>query len=344
MKNKILNIGLTAFLGFMFLIPNAHAAKFGLNPSSGQLRAGCRNTVNIILNTEGADSNSADAFLKYNPKEIEVLGINDGTVYQAYPGKVINNGTIMLTAFNDVGAFNGRGVLASISFRSKPGVKSTSIKFNYSQGSTTDSNIASPEAVDLLNGAYGASYTFVNGSCSTDRTAPWIENEFPKDKSMNIPIDSEISFLIKDNQSGIDINKLKVQINDDIYKKDGKLAFRAEKRGLAYKITIKHVKPFGVHEPVHVTIKASDADGNRMNDYTYGFNEFIAVGSCLTQKEGLRGSAQSGGGGNGLMVSFIILFLISAFINVLMWFSDHPHIESIHIKKHKIKIGQQKRK
>jgi len=173
MKNKITQILSVAVLLLMTPV-SAHAAKMSLSPSGGALISGCPQTVNIIVNTEGENTMAADVFLRYNPDEIEIIDqvssvggvqIKPGRTYESYPGNIVSGSAIRLTAFNREGFFNGRGVLGSLVFRGKPGATATSLRFDFSPGRSTDSNVADPEATDVLNGVYGADYTFKVGSC-----------------------------------------------------------------------------------------------------------------------------------------------------------------------------------
>ena len=255
---------------------SAHAAKFGLSPGSSELRQGCKYTVDIIVNTEGASTRGADAFLSYNPDEIEILDIDPGVVYKSYPGKIFGNGSIRITAFSQDGLFNGRGVLARIAFRSKPGVEFSKIYFNYSPGATTDSNIAGENANDILDGVYGAEYTFIPGPCVVevpDLKAPWLENLRPGIDWENMVPNTNITFSIKDDRSGVDLDSLTVQTDDLLYGKKGENTFSYEGRPTDYQIVIDPEDDFITDEPVTVNIKAKDLSENAM-ELNYEFTVY----------------------------------------------------------------------
>ena len=288
MKNLIKNLWFAGLLFLLFSTP-AHAAKMALSPGSAEFRSGCVNVLNVVLNTEGENTVAVDAFLRYNPAEIEILDqlsgvlgvqIRPGSLYQSYPGNIVSNGLIRLTAFNQSGFFNGRGILASIVFKSKPGVESASLGFDFSPGLSTDSNVASSEASDLLNATYGGSYTFKPGPCKADTSPPWVEERSPDDGEVNVPLNSNIEFVIKDNKSGVDLDSLKVEVNDVIYKKEGENQFGYKGKALKYKITVDPAEDFLDRVPVVVKINAQDFDGNVMPEVAYSFNEVIPVEEC----------------------------------------------------------------
>lgn len=289
MKKRTIKRLLLAVMLFAFWLPSAHAAKMALSPGSAELKAGCLNVVNIIVNTEGSDSMAADAFLKYNPNEIEIVDqmpdipgtqLRIGSVYESYPGNIVSNGIIRLTAFNRAGFFNGRGVLASIAFRSKPDVSQATISFSFSPGSSTDSNVANPNATDILNGVYGGTYSFKPGRCTTDTSPPTIEEKVPDDGAIDVPLDSNIEFTIRDNSSGVDLSTLTVQVNDQTYLNEGENRFEATGKPTKYKILVDPHQNFLDREPITIRINASDKDGNRMNEVVYSFNELIPVARC----------------------------------------------------------------
>jgi hypothetical protein len=323
MKNKILLITAAFALAALTAAPQTQAAKMALSPSEGKFKIGCSNTVNVIINTEGIDSNAADAFLNYDPSQIEILGIGAGNVYKAYPGRQFGNGSIRITAFNSEGVFNGRGTLATLTFQAKPGVTQSAINFNFTQGSSTDSNVADLSANDVLSGAYNGNYTFITGKCTGDITPPAIDERNPEPGAINVPLDSNLDFFIKDTGSGLDLDSVEVTINGTTYTTKDNEAFTATKEGNGYKITINPALDFLANEPVKVVVKAKDKDGNTMTDLAYSFNELRAIGSCPV--ETLRSAAPARAYLYGYL-TFLILFLISAAFNLYQYLILENHL------------------
>jgi len=269
----------------------AHAAKMALSPASGDFKIGCATAANIIVNTEGQNSMAADAFLRYSPDEIEIVDqmgsvggtqLRPGSVYESYPGNIVSNGVIRLTAFNREGFYNGRGILGSIVFKAKPGVASSTISFDYSPGRTTDSNVADVASNDMLNGAYGATYTFKAGKCGGDSTPPTVDEIKPAPGEIGYPLDGNVSFVVKDNLSGVDLGSIKIQINDTVYTKNNEPKFTYDGKLSKYAITIDPTQDFLDHAPVRVKINVEDLDGNAMAEKTYSFNSLMPVEACAT--------------------------------------------------------------
>lgn len=355
-------IGLFLILNSSLLINEAHAAKMALSPGGGVFRNNCVNALNIIVNTEGINSRSVDAFLHYNPDEIEIIDQNagipgiqlrTGNIFQSYPGNQVSNGVIRMTAYNETGFFNGRGTLASLVFTNKPGVTKTSIGFTFSLGQTTDSNVANSESQDVLNATYGGTYTFEPGYCSDDSSPPWIEEKKPDHGDMNVPPDSNVEFVIKDNQSGLDLESLTIDINGTLYTKNGPNLFEFDGKKLKYKIEIEPIENFIPRVPVTVKINAQDLNGNVMQEVVYTFNELIRVDQC-PEPEPLRPAAAPPGFPLALLLWLLILLALSLLLNIdlllndgntffvhLPWLKDRG--KKAHFKKRKIKQNKMKR-
>ena len=277
---KLLLCSLIIGLMAAFQTP-AHAAELSLSPASGILTEGCQNTVDIIVNTQGADTRGADAFMTYNPNEIEMLSILPGSMYKSYPGKIISNGDIFITAFSENGFFKGNGTLARLVFRGKPGVKSTTISFKYSPGSTVDSNVAGREANDMLTSVFSGTYTFETGSCEPDivrpsapeeprapppdTDPPYVDNLRPGVSWENMVPNTDLTFDLMDDMTGVDLNSVIVELDGITYTtySDNKLKYDGNKQ--KYRIKIDPDKDFAKEEGerIPVNIKAKDLDGNQ---------------------------------------------------------------------------------
>ena len=267
----------------------AHAAKMALSPAGGELKTGCPTAISIVVNTEGENSMAADAFLRYNPDQIEMVDqmsgvagtqLRPGSVYESYPGNFAKEGLIRLTAFNREGYFNGRGVLGSMVIKGKPGVELAEIWFEFYPGSTTDSNVANIDANDILNASYGGSYRFSTGSCGGDASPPWVEDPKPGNGDYGVPLDSDIQFSMRDNLSGVDLDTLKVWVNDTEYSLNGEHHFSYSGKPNRYEIQIRPIRNFLEQEPVVVKVDAQDLAKNAMQQFRYAFNELVPVAAC----------------------------------------------------------------
>lgn len=288
MRKFLLTFGFLLFSAVVFLIgfDVCQAAEFYITPPTKTFRMECEYSVNIMIDTEGVDTNAADAVIEFNPNEVEIIDqvgnmpgtqIKPGTVYQMYPGNTINETEqrIYLTGFNVMGAYNGTGVFGSIVFRSKPGITSTDFNFYYVPGGSTDSNIADMMSNDILDGVAGASYTFEPGPCVDDTTPPWVQNPDPSPGEQGVPLDSNVSFSLRDDISGVDLDSVRVTIDGIDYTLAGPNAFTYTGDPLNYRITVDPIQDFLPDTPVQVEIRAQDLSNNIMNPYIYSFNEPI---------------------------------------------------------------------
>jgi len=332
MKTQTKILGLLALI-LLAPLP-AHAAKMALSPASGNFVTNCATAANIIVNTEGQDSMAADAFLRYNPDELEIVDqmasvggtqLRPGSVYESYPGNIVGNGTMRLTAFNRSGYYNGRGILGSIVFKAKPGVQTTTISFDYSAGRTTDSNVADVDSNDMLNGAYGATYKFTTGKCGGDATPPSVDELKPAPGEIGYPLDGDISFIVKDGMTGVDIDTLKIQVNDTTYSKKTDPKFTYEGKPSKYSININPSQDFLPNAPVRVKINVQDLEGNAMSERGYSFNELMPVGACTPTKtvtlapiEILRPAAPEARGITSWWPWWFVL-LCSLILNLKLW-------------------------
>jgi len=263
----------------------AHAARFELSPSSGAFGVGCDSIINIMMSTEGLESDAANIIMHYNPSEIEIIDsdgtlpqvqIRPGSVYQVYADNIAEAGEIRLTGFSIMAPYNSGsdyGNFGAIQFRSLPGVVSTDVTIDYVPGSTLDSNIAEYiTSDDILTGVQSGSYTFEVRPCVDDTRPPWVMNPFPEPGSQ-APLDSNISFDIRDNQAGVDLSSLVVTVQGIDYTYDGVNRFSYTGNPLDYHIEVNPIEDFIDGAIVNVEIRVEDLDNNIMSPYSWSFNE-----------------------------------------------------------------------
>jgi len=278
------------FLGLIiFLIPNfVYAAKFHLSPSSRQFLESCDSAVTIFIDTESQASDAANILINYNPADIEIIDAdNSQPGIQIYKGNTYNNfvdnivfpsqGLIRLTGFSFGEAYNSQGtpgIFGSVLFQGRPGVSSTDISIDYIPNSTTDSNIAEfGTSDDLLTGVTNGSYTFGVGPCDLDTTPPYVTNLNPKANQTGVVLTSPVSFHVKDNQAGVDLDSLEVEIDNVLYTRNGNNQFSFAGDPLDYTIAVNPVKDFPENITVVVSISVKDLDNNVMSPYVYSFNQ-----------------------------------------------------------------------
>lgn len=272
-------------LGLMTLTfaKHAEAASFSFTPSTGVFKQGCSAKMDIAIDTQGISTNAADAVVLFNPAEVEIedqnaaqagVQVKAGNVYELYVGNVVDNaqGKIMLTGFSIIGTFSGSGNYGSIFFKSKPGVTNTTFQFQFSPGQSTDSNVADTNGNDVLTSVNTASYTFESGSCVPDTQAPSVSAVSPAHGSSNVPLDTDVSFHLQDNQSGVDLNTLSIQLYDVIYDQHH-VDVTIAGIPVDYTVTIDPSDDFPTGTEIVLVVSASDLVGNVMPAKVFSFNK-----------------------------------------------------------------------
>ena len=163
-------------------------ATLTLNPSTSTVTTGSTFNVAIVLNTGGQSSAGADARLNYNPQDLEVQDFNSGTSgIQIQPGTNVGplfsqttwnsvdpaTGKINFSGVINSGAagYNGTGTLATITFKALRVASSSSVTFDYTDGSENDSNVwlktTGTDVTDLLLSVGTGSYNLIPPSVPT---------------------------------------------------------------------------------------------------------------------------------------------------------------------------------
>jgi len=161
-RRKILTPLFSIFLLPIFLIlfpKSVEAASLVLSPATESLDLDQTFTVEVVLDTAGSNSDSADVILKYDADKLSVVSSVLGALYD---NKARNDtgvsGKITLRAYSSPGTFyNGQGTLATITFKAKA-VGTAIVYFDFIANSTTDCNV-SLSKTDILTSVTGATYT-----------------------------------------------------------------------------------------------------------------------------------------------------------------------------------------
>ena len=150
-------------------ISGSTSATLALSPASGAYATGDIFSVNIVLNTQSNPIQGVDiVYFNYNPALLEVQDDDAGVA-----GTQIASGALMATtALNSVDAgagrvafsqittsgtsYTGSGTLATVRFKALSS-GTAAVTFNFTSGSTIDTNVASNGA-DILASAAGGSY------------------------------------------------------------------------------------------------------------------------------------------------------------------------------------------
>lgn len=282
---KYIGITVGIFCSSFFVAHAVLAARFDLSPATTQFIEGCDSAVNIEINAEGRESDAANILVHYNPAQIDIVDadaslpgtqIRNGSAYEAYADNTVlpAEGLIRLTGFSFARRLTGQATFGTIILRGKPGVTATALAIEYVAGSTTDSNIAEYlTSDDILTGVTNGSYTFKTGTCVADTTPPWVTDPNPAPNATGVPLNVNITFHIKDNQSGVDLTKVSVKINGTEYTLAGPNTFTYTGGSLDYAVTVDPIEDFPSGVPVLVEINGADLAGNPMAPYRYTFNQ-----------------------------------------------------------------------
>jgi hypothetical protein len=140
-----------------------------LEPSTGEFKVGSTFEVNVVLDTKGNSVTGADAILRFDPARLEIvdsqsetpgLQVAEGLIFDFYLGNTANSQTGRITISGITNAkktFTGRGVLAKPTFKTRVAGK-TKLFFEYQPAVTSDSNVASVFAKDILDKTVGGDY------------------------------------------------------------------------------------------------------------------------------------------------------------------------------------------
>lgn len=138
---------------FSPFVTGVEAAFLKFDPASVTSTVG--NTFDIKLNIDaGSDTvNATDIVVLYNTSLLEVQSVADGTFFPTVSSDTSTAGRLYVAGYIDPGTPTGKtgtGTVATATFKVKA-AGSSELTFDCTQGSQTDSNIASgPDATDVI--------------------------------------------------------------------------------------------------------------------------------------------------------------------------------------------------
>jgi hypothetical protein len=177
MKKIFFNLAL--IIGLFFFMPGsilAAGSTLSLSPATGTFNKNCNFSLQVIVDTGGYDTDGTDAILIYDTTRFSANKINNGTIYQDYPGNNIDaqNGKITVSGLSSVGsAYKGAGVLATIDFSVMPDAPAgaSQIKFDFdptNKAKTTDSNVVERGTMaETLSQVVDGSFVVGSGNCGS---------------------------------------------------------------------------------------------------------------------------------------------------------------------------------
>lgn len=131
-----------------------------LAPSTGTFDIGSNFDVAIQLDTVGQAVSGAQAYLNYNPDQLEVVQITPGTIFNNYMPDELSSGKIVISAIAlQIADFNGSGVFASIRFKALT-AGASEITFDFAPGDTRKTSAAKAvTGENILASVTNGSYT-----------------------------------------------------------------------------------------------------------------------------------------------------------------------------------------
>jgi Sec-independent protein translocase protein TatA len=164
-KMLVQTVKLAAVAVLFFTAFTASAATLSLSPSTGVYTAGSTFTASVKVNTNGAAINAADGTLTFNPKEITVLGVSKGAIFNlwtAEPAYSNSAGTITFSGGSPTGYTGSGGTVISITFKANA---AGSPKVSFSKGSVL---AADGKGTNVLTTMNGGSFTIAAAGVSPE--------------------------------------------------------------------------------------------------------------------------------------------------------------------------------
>lgn len=142
---------------FLLVAEAASAATLSLTPSTGVYTTGSSFTATVKLNTQGQPINAAEGVLKFNPKELQVLSINQNSsifnLWTIEPTFSNSAGTVSFGGGSPRGYTGSSGTILSVTFMPK---NAGTAAVNFTSGSAL---AADGQGTNVLSSMKGGSYT-----------------------------------------------------------------------------------------------------------------------------------------------------------------------------------------
>ncbi|MBD3330252.1 hypothetical protein GF354_01845, partial [Candidatus Peregrinibacteria bacterium] len=122
-----------------------------------------------------------------------------------------------------------------------------------------------------IRGRIMSTYRFSFNEPIVDGDPPYITSVTPVPGTDDVALDSNISFHLKDDISGVDIDTVEITVNGQVYR-NGDFSFSYPEDINDYFIIVNPSEDFPFGEPVYVQVDALDFDGNVMPTYMFSFN------------------------------------------------------------------------
>ena len=155
----------------------SQTATFSLSPTNGSTISGTFAVTLNLTDLGGKRVSGVDVYLNYERSKLEAQNINvSGGIFADYPLQTIDSasGKIAIGAIATPGSpVTSPGKIATVTFKALASSGSTTLNFDYTAGSTTDSNITEAgTATDILTQPPTVTYNFGGATTPPPATPP----------------------------------------------------------------------------------------------------------------------------------------------------------------------------
>jgi len=177
LPQKLLLILITSLALLVVGAADAKAATFSLSPASGSTVSGTFTVTLGLSDLAGKQISGIDVrYLNYEPSKLQAVSVShSGGIFTSYPLETIDSTTGKIAIGASASAFSPvttTGTVVTITFKALASSGSTTLNFDYTAGSTTDSNITEAgTATDILTQPPTVTYNF-GGSTTTPPATP----------------------------------------------------------------------------------------------------------------------------------------------------------------------------
>lgn len=272
MKTNILNIRkilmriMPAFLlSLLIFASTVYAGNYSLSDNNNLIK-GCGATIEIKMDTEGANVIASDVTLNISASEVKVNQVSIGS---PLPMQVFNQFTDTNIKLSGArlplsGAYTGKGTYGYINFM--PSLTSDSGTFTFAPNLTIDNNMVDENINNVLTKATSKTYLFKDrfnvdvdgvGFCTPDTLSPNVTFIAPQANSVNNPINANLIFTITDNRVGVDMDSLAFSVNKINYTQNSPQV-TIEQDGSVYRVEANPDQDFAEGALIPVNVYACD--------------------------------------------------------------------------------------
>lgn len=252
-----------------------NAATFYLEPAAGNFIRGCNSTVAVKMNLSGERSNGAQAYVDYSGLPGGSISMGGSGLFSTY-GNPSGMPAGTLGIFGYGGVVNGDGrQFATITVRPVvDGTVNLNLRFNTP---TLASKIAQyPTSEDILSSVVSGQYNVIFGYCETN--PPYLTSLDPVPDKPNHPVDRDITFVLRDDSSGVDINSLLITVQQNSLDLPITITKTQVTPGddHAFNVVVNPVSNLTPELKVTVNVTAKDKANNVMNR-SWSFNDLTCT-------------------------------------------------------------------